>query len=171
MHRKPWIPAALIAGIVLIDQFTKQLVLRTMELGENIVVIPGFFTITSHRNTGAAWGILDGNMTFFYAITVVSGVLFYLLWKDEEMKHKTLYTLGITLMVAGGIGNFIDRLLFQEVVDFFNVDLWSYTTFPIFNIADISLVVGMIAFAVDILWEEVFGWIRSKSQPPSEPNE
>lgn len=171
MHRKPLLPILLVGGIVLLDQLTKQLVLRTMELGQDIVVIRGFLTITSHRNTGAAWGILDGNMTFFYAVTVLAGVLFYYLLKDADMKHKTFYTLGITLMIAGGIGNFIDRVLFQEVVDFFNVDLWSYTTFPIFNIADIALVVGMIAFAFDILWEDVIKWRRSKSQRPSEPTE
>lgn len=171
MKRTTLIPIGIIVLIVALDQLTKQLIARTMELGEDIIVIQNFFTITSHRNTGAAWGIFDGNMTFFYLITIVAGVLFYYLLKDADMKHKTLYTTGIILMIAGGIGNFIDRMLFQEVIDFIDIDVWSYTTFPIFNIADIALVVGMIAFAIDILWEDVIKWIRSKSQTPSTPTE
>ena len=171
MKKSIWLPALILAGVIALDQFTKQLVARTMELNEDIVVIRNFITITSHRNTGAAWGILDGNMTFFYAITVVAGILFYVLLNDDEMKHKTLYKTGILLMIAGGIGNFIDRLLYQEVIDFLDIDLWSYTTFPIFNVADIALVVGMIAFAVDILWEDVIKWIRSKSHKTSKSSE
>ena len=165
------IPSAIILLVIALDQITKQLIATTMELGEELVVIPNFITITSHRNTGAAWGILDGNMTFFYAITVVAGILFYFLLKDDDMQHKVLYKTGILLMIAGGIGNFIDRMLYQEVIDFIDIDLWSYTTFPIFNVADISLVVGMIAFAIDILWEDVIKWIRSKSQTPQKPTE
>lgn len=171
MKKTILIPSLIITAIIALDQITKQLVAKTMELGQDIVIIPNFITITSHRNTGAAWGIFDGNMTFFYAITIVAGILFYLLLKDDEMAEKTLYKTGILMMIAGGVGNFIDRLLYQEVIDFLDVDLWSYTTFPIFNVADIALVVGMIAFAIDILWEDVIKWIRSKSQTPSEPSE
>jgi len=157
------IPSAIITALVVFDQVTKFIVRTTMNLRDEIVVIPNFFTITSHRNTGAAWGILDGNMIFFYIITVFAGGLFYVLLRDVDMKAKKLYTAGVILMIAGGIGNFIDRALFQEVVDFINIDLWSYTTFPIFNIADICLVVGMIAFAVDIIIEDVLKWKQSKS--------
>jgi signal peptidase II len=164
MKQKWLIPAGIILLIIAADQLTKQLVAQLMEEGDSIVIIKNFFAITSHRNTGAAWGIFDGNMTFFYIITVIAGILFYVLLNDADMKHKKLYTTGIILMIAGGIGNFIDRLLFQEVIDFMNVDLWSYTTFPIFNIADIALVVGMIAFAADIILEDVMKWIRSKSE-------
>jgi signal peptidase II len=161
----------LVTGIVLLDQVTKQLIARTMDLGDQIIVIPNFITITSHRNTGAAWGIFSGNMTFFYLITILAGILFYYLLKDADLKHKTLYTIGVVLMIAGGIGNFIDRALFQEVIDFIDIDLWSYTTFPIFNVADIALVVGMIAFALDILLEDVIKWKRSKSQTDNPKND
>jgi len=157
------IPSAIITVLLVLDQVTKHLVRTTMNLTDEIIVIPNFFSITSHRNTGAAWGILDGNMVFFYIITIFAGGLFFYLLRDTDMKAKKLYTTGVILMIAGGIGNFIDRALFQEVVDFINVDLWSYTTFPIFNIADICLVVGVIAFAVDIIIEDVLKWKQSKS--------
>lgn len=158
------IPTIIIASLVLLDQITKQLVAQLMNYGQDIVVIPNFFTLTSHRNDGAAWGIFEGNMIFFYFISVFAGGLFYFLLKDVDINVKKLYTTGVILMIAGGIGNFIDRVLFQEVIDFINIDLWSYTTFPIFNIADICLVVGMILFAVDILLEDVLKWKQSKSQ-------
>jgi signal peptidase II len=155
-------PSMIILGLIGLDQVTKQIVLRTMNLGQQITVIPNFFTLTSHRNDGAAWGILDGNMVFFYIISVFAGGLFYYLLKDANLTSKKLYTAGIMLMIAGGIGNFIDRVIYQEVIDFIDIDLWSYTTFPIFNIADICLVVGMIIFAVDIVLEDVVKWKQSK---------
>ncbi len=155
----------LIVGFILVliglDQLTKYLIVQNLVIGENIVVIKNFFTITSHRNTGAAWGILSGNMVFFYIITAVAGGLFYYLLKETDFKTQKLYTSGIILMIAGGIGNFIDRLFFKEVVDFIDIDIFNYTSFPIFNVADICLVVGMIVFALDVLLEEVFKWKKS----------
>ena len=160
--KKSYIYIALIILVLVgLDQLTKYLIVQNLALGERIEVIPNFFTITSHRNDGAAWGILDGNMIFFYAITVFAGGLFYFLLKDVDLNTQKLYVAGIILMIAGGIGNFIDRLLFQQVVDFIDIDLWSYTTFPIFNIADICLVVGMIIFALDVVIEEVVKWKQS----------
>lgn len=171
MKKTVIIPTIIIVILVALDQLTKQLVSRTMELGDEIIVIRNFFTITSHRNTGAAWGILDGNMVFFYIITVVAAFLFYWLLKDADLQKKKFYTYGVILMIAGGIGNFIDRLLFQEVIDFIDIDIWNYTTFPIFNIADICLVVGMILFALDILAEEGIKWKQSKSQKTDNSND
>ena len=157
MNKTRWIGLAVILGGLIADQITKYIVKTTMILGEKIVVIPGFFTITSHRNDGAAWGILGGNMIFFYIITVAALGLFYYLLKDADMNKKKFYSFAIFLMVSGGIGNFIDRALYQEVVDFIDVDIFSYTTFPIFNIADICLVVGMILFGIDLVLEEING--------------
>lgn len=152
----------IIIGIILLfvgmDQLTKYLIVQNLTIGEDVVVIKNFFTVTSHRNSGAAWGILSGNMVFFYIITLLAGVLFYFLLKDTDLKTKKLYTAGIILMIAGGIGNFIDRLLFQQVVDFIDIDLFSYTSFPIFNVADMCLVVGVIIFSIDIILEEVLKW-------------
>jgi signal peptidase II len=152
---------AVILSLVAIDQITKILIVNQLEIGEDIVVIENFFTITSHRNDGAAWGILGGNMIFFYLITIVAIGLFYYLLKDINFETQKLYAAGIVLMISGGIGNFIDRILFQQVVDFIDIDLFSYTTFPIFNIADICLVVGMIIFVLDVILEEVFKWKQS----------
>lgn len=155
----------MVLGLVLLDQATKQLIAYTLELGERIDIIDGFFSITSHRNKGGAWGIFYGEMTLFYIITIVSFFIFYYLGKDVDYKNKKLYSYGITLMIAGGIGNFIDRLLFKEVIDFLDFIIFGYD-FPTFNVADICLVVGVIAFAIDILWEELFnGKINNNRKP------
>ena len=141
--------------IVILDQVTKQIIVNVMSEGESITVIKDFFYINSHRNTGGAWGILSGQMTIFFLITLIAFVLFYYLIREVDFKEKKIYSIAVILLIAGAIGNFIDRLLFQEVVDFLDFFIFSYD-FPIFNVADISLVVGMAFFAYDILKEDLF---------------
>ncbi len=140
--------------LVILDQLTKQYIVHTMELGEKITVIENFFLINSHRNTGGAWGILTGQMMVFYLITLIAFVLFYYLVKEVDFKDKKIYSIAVILLISGAIGNFIDRLLFQEVVDFLDFYIFGYD-FPIFNVADICLVVGMFLFAYDILMEDL----------------
>jgi len=143
-----------ILGLVLLDQFTKQLIAANLEINEHITIIENFFTITSHRNEGGAWSIFDGQMTLFYLITAGAFVLFYFLVKDIDFANKKMFSIGVLLMIAGGIGNFIDRLLFKEVIDFLDFVIFGYD-FPTFNVADICLVVGVILIGIDILIEDV----------------
>lgn len=128
--------------IIMIDQLTKWWVVANMELRESITIIENFFYITSHRNTGAAWGILAGQMGFFYIITtiVVIVIVFYI---QKYAKDSLLTGTSLALILGGAIGNFIDRLFRKEVVDFFDVYIGSYD-YPIFNIADSALVIGVI---------------------------
>ncbi|WP_042144974.1 signal peptidase II [Paucisalibacillus sp. EB02] len=143
----------LLAAIVIaIDQFTKYLVVKNMELYEQIPIIEDFFYLTSHRNSGAAWGILEGKMGFFYIITiiVIIGIIYYL---HKYGKDNKLFALALGLILGGAIGNFIDRLFHQEVVDFFDFIIFGYD-FPIFNIADSSLTIGVILVIIATLFEE-----------------
>ncbi|ART76275.1 signal peptidase II [Sutcliffiella horikoshii] len=128
-------------GIIIVDQLTKWLVVRYMEIGENIPIIHNFLYLSSHRNRGAAWGILEGQMYFFYIITVgvVIGLIVYL---QKLPKDQPWMKLALSLMLGGAIGNFIDRLLHQEVIDFINTFIFTYD-FPIFNVADSALVIGV----------------------------
>ncbi len=127
--------------IIIVDQLTKWLVVRYMELGESIPIIHNFLYLSSHRNRGAAWGILEGQMYFFYIITVgvVIGLIIYL---QKLPKDQPWMKLALSLMLGGAIGNFIDRLLHQEVIDFINTFIFTYD-FPIFNVADSALVIGV----------------------------
>src|SRR5690606_21126697 len=104
--------------VIALDQFTKRLIVNHMELGDTIPVLGEFFQITSHRNTGAAFGILPGQRWFFITTTtiVVIAIVVYLIRLIKEKKKFLPFALG--LLLGGAIGNFIDRLLFGEVVDF-----------------------------------------------------
>lgn len=138
--------------IVIIDQLTKLWVITNMELRESITVIENVFYITSHRNTGAAWGILAGKMTFFYIVTAVV-IVFICYYIQKFAKDSLLTGLALGLILGGAIGNFIDRLVHKEVVDFFNVYIGSYN-YPIFNIADSALVVGVILVLIATILDE-----------------
>nr|WP_263623398.1 signal peptidase II [Bacillus infantis] len=138
--------------VIALDQLTKWLIVKNMELGESIPVIENFLYITSHRNRGAAWGILEGQMWFFYVITVavIIGIVYYI---KTAAKGKRLLGIALGLMLGGAIGNFIDRVFRKEVVDFVNTYIFGYD-FPVFNVADSSLVVGVIILMIQMLREE-----------------
>jgi len=154
MKKKHYIILISVILLVLLDQLTKQYIVKTMDLGEYYTIINNFFLINSHRNTGGAWGILTGQMTIFYFITFVAFVLFFYLIKEVDFNLKKVYSIAVILLIAGAIGNFVDRVLFQEVVDFLDFYIFGYD-FPIFNVADMCLVIGMFLFAYDILLEDV----------------
>lgn len=138
-------------AIIIFDQLTKWIVVKEMELGESIPVIDNFLYITSHRNRGAAWGILQGQMWFFYVITiiVVIGLIVYI---RKINKADKWLGVALGLMLGGAIGNFIDRVFRQEVVDFVNTYIFTYD-FPIFNVADSALVVGVGIMFILTLFE------------------
>lgn len=149
----------LVALIVLaLDQWTKYIVVTHMELGESIPVWGSFFSITSHRNAGAAWGILQGQRWFFIAVTifVVIGVIVYMIKMIREGRRFLPFAL--SLLLGGAVGNFIDRLRMGEVVDFLHVFFdfrgigipFTYD-FPIFNVADMGIVIGISLVILDTI--------------------
>lgn len=143
----------LIAAIIIaIDQVTKWYIVKNLELGENITIIENFLYITSHRNKGAAWGILQGQMWFFYIVTavVIVGMIYYI---QKYTKENKVMGVALGLMLGGAIGNFIDRIFLKEVVDFINTYIFSYD-FPIFNVADSALCVGVILLFIHMLFFE-----------------
>lgn len=134
----------------LVDQGTKYLIATRMELREQIPVIGDFFLITSHRNRGAAFGILQDQRWFFIVITTI--VVIAIIWYLQKVMHSNnkLLPLALSLVLGGAVGNFIDRMLAGEVVDFLQFNFGSYT-FPIFNVADSCIVVGVALIIVDSL--------------------
>ena len=137
--------------IILIDQFTKWLVVKYMTLGESITIIEDLLYITSHRNRGAAWGILQGQMWFFYIVTtvVIIGIVYYI----RKYSTDKLTGISLGLILGGAIGNFIDRIFRNEVVDFVHTYIFSYS-FPVFNVADASLCVGVGLMVIAMFLEE-----------------
>ncbi|UOQ43119.1 signal peptidase II [Halobacillus salinarum] len=139
-------------GIIILDQLTKWMIVHFMEYRESIPVIENFLYLTSHRNTGAAWGILEGQMWFFYLITTI--VIIVIIYYLQQYGKKSRWAgFALSLILAGAIGNFIDRLFRKEVVDFVDVYIFKYD-YPIFNVADSSLVVGVILVMIATLVDE-----------------
>ncbi|MDK8204708.1 signal peptidase II [Enterococcus faecalis] len=139
--------SALLVGL---DQWSKYLTVQNISLGETKEFIPGFLSLTHLRNTGAAWSLLEGKMIFFYVITViVSVVIIYLLIKNY--KKSIWYSVGLSFVLAGAIGNFIDRVRLGYVVDMLQTD---FINFPIFNVADSTLVVGVICIFIYLILDE-----------------
>ncbi len=135
-----YILAAITAVIVLAaDQFVKYFVSSNLTQNVSYDFIPGFIDIIYIENDGAAWGMLGGYTWLLISITIVvmlAGIALLLKW---GLKDKVLFW-SATLILAGGIGNMIDRIFNDGfVVDFLN---FSFIDFPVFNIADCSIVIG-----------------------------
>lgn len=128
-------------SILILDLITKHLISTNMTLGESIPVIDGFFSITFIHNTGAAWGMMKGNMTLFYLFTVI-GLGLFGWWFYQSKPNQGWYRIALVMMIAGTLGNVVDRLAFQYVRDFLDFRIFGYD-FPIFNVADMSLVIGV----------------------------
>ncbi|MDN4073514.1 MULTISPECIES: signal peptidase II [Fictibacillus] len=142
----------LLALLVLgLDQVTKWWIVKNMNYGQSITVIENVFYITSHRNRGAAFGILQNQMWFFIIITiaVIAAVIYYM---QKHAKHQPLLRTALGLVLGGATGNFLDRIIRKEVVDFLDVKISSYN-YPIFNVADSALVVGVILIFIQTLME------------------
>ena len=144
----------LAAFVVLLDQWTKWLIVKNMEYGERIAVLDPWFGILSHRNRGAAWGMLEGQMWLFSIVTVAvicAIVYFY----HREAKGKPIFQVGLMLLLGGAIGNFIHRIFRGEVVDFVDVliPIIKYD-FPIFNVADAALTIAVVILMIGLIMED-----------------
>ena len=130
------------AVLVLADQVSKTIVVRTMSLYESVPIIQNFFNFTYITNDGMAFGI---NFPFGYFIfTTVSilltAFLFWYLWSVRN--HSIIIRLGIGLIIAGAIGNLIDRIFLGEVIDFLDFMIGDFHWY-VFNLADSYVTVGM----------------------------
>ena len=130
------------AIMVFADQISKTVVRNTMSLYESIPVIPEFFHLTYVTNDGMAFGInFPLGIYVFSAISIIfTGFLFWYLWsiKDDEIVVRT----GVALILAGAIGNLIDRILLGEVVDFLDFMIGDFHWY-VFNVADSCVTVGL----------------------------
>jgi signal peptidase II len=165
--KKQHIIIAIIAIILMIvlDQVSKVLTIQHIALGEEIKIINNFFSFGHAKNTGISYGgFSDASPLFFIGVYVLAIGVFAYLAREVDFVKKKLYSISIIMMIAGGIGNLIDRVLFGEVTDMLILIIFNRELFGIFNIADVFLVVGMIIFSIDLVYEDV---IKKWKQKPS----
>lgn len=129
--------------LIAIDQLLKFTMLRVLDYGDSIPIIKGFFSLTLVYNTGAAFGILEGRRGLFLVLPILTAVLILVLYIRSREKNRLLVPLG--LILSGTIGNFIDRLRFGYVIDFFDLYYQSWH-WPAFNIADSCICFGVLLF-------------------------
>lgn len=140
--------------VVLLDQATKAWIISTMRIYDSFVVIEGFFSITHVRNPGAAFGFLAGapplfRHIFFLAVTVAAIALILHYLRVSRIEEPSLVS-ALALILAGAVGNLIDRIRFGEVVDFLDVYIGSHH-WPAFNVADSAITVGAVVLMAVLL--------------------
>lgn len=136
---RPWLVFIL---TVLADQVSKALVQRTLHLRESVQIIGSFLKFTYILNPNGAFGLPIGGKSFFIVFSVIAGlfILYYLFVLPRE---KTWSKGALALILGGAVGNLIDRFRFGEVIDFIDVGVRS-TRWPVFNVADSGVTVGVI---------------------------
>jgi signal peptidase II len=142
--------ASIVVICVLLDQLTKFIAETNLEKYESVEVIKNFFYFTLCYNTGGAWSILSDSTWLLVAISFVAlGFMIYTLIKSKDL----FYIISASVFSGGLIGNLIDRLVNVGVVDFFDFKIFGYD-FPVFNVADICIVVSAILLGVCLILED-----------------
>ena len=139
--------------VIIIDQITKLIIMNNMKIGEEIVVIKKFFSILYVTNTGAAFSILENSTTLIIIISLFClALIVSLLKKEKDITPIKVISFGI--LIGGMISNLIDRVFYKNVVDFLSFNIINYR-FPVFNIADIGITIGVFLYLLVNLKEEI----------------
>ena len=137
------------------DQIIKIVIQKNMNLLERIVVIPNFFSISYVRNTGAAFSILEKQSFLLILISVIFIVIFHEYIRREN--HFTKLSIIASGLILGGIfGNLLDRILYRAVIDYLDFVIFRYD-FPVFNLADMGITIGIILLLFSWLLESKKG--------------
>jgi len=146
----------IVIAIIGLDQWTKKIIITNFSLYDSVNIIDGFFNITYVLNPGAAFGFLAQmnerfRVIFFVVITILAiALVLYLLYKE---KNHILRRYAYALILAGAIGNLIDRVTIGKVVDFLDFYVGRYH-WPAFNVADISISCGVGLLILDMFFEK-----------------
>lgn len=135
--------------MVMLDQITKYMIVSNMTEGMSIPVINQVFHLTFVLNPGAAFGMLEHNREFFI-IMAIAVLMFVVYMRKKILEEPLTVQIGIALFVGGALGNLIDRMKTGLVVDFFDFLIW-----PVFNVADIAICLGVGVMIWSIIREEL----------------
>ena len=139
-------PLSISGLVIILDQLTKNIVKSTMELGESFDIIGTFLKFTFVENKGLAFSIKVSNLAIFTGLSMVASlIVLYYIYKYKQ--EGAIVYMPLALIFGGAIGNMIGRVLYGKVVDFIDVGIASYR-WPVFNIADSSVFVGLVWFLI-----------------------
>ena len=136
-------------GMLILDQWSKAWITANLPLGERMDFLPGIVELRTVHNYGAAWSSFSGMRWLLVAVTSVIVLAVLALLIRREVRHP-LGLAACFLIVAGGLGNIIDRVRLGYVVDMFHLEFWP--SYPVFNVADMCVVCGAVLGAVYYLW-------------------
>lgn len=145
--------------LVIIDQFTKYLVNHFIMLNNSIKIIDNFFYLSNVHNDGAAWNILSTQRLLLILIGICSLYIIYKMKKDFKNNKST--NVAFSFLYAGIVGNLIDRVFFGYVKDFIDLRFGSYH-YPVFNISDSLICIGVIILIIKIVRNDYSGNIRKR---------
>ena len=145
------IPILIIGLLTAFDQLTKFIITSSFELYESKPAIKNFLSFTYIQNRGMAWGMLQGKRVIFVALTIVILLLCFAIYSNiaDKSKYRILRA-NMIILIAGALGNMLDRIKLGYVIDFFEV---KFIEFPVFNVADIYVVVSMIMIFILIMFK------------------
>lgn len=153
-----WKLSILVTVLILVDQITKGMVQSNFVLGESIPIIKGLFNFTYVQNQGAAFGMgaNSGNfprLILFKILPVVACLwLTWEIWAHRNNKKKSLLSLAYALILSGAVGNLIDRISLDYVVDFLDF-YYKQNHFPAFNVADSAISIAFVLLIIDMFQE------------------
>lgn len=148
--------------ILALDQFTKYVVIKTMILGQSIPIINDVLHFTYVHNYGAAFGLFQKKWYLFIAVASIS--IMVIIYYSKFLAPNNMWVqIALALLLAGALGNLIDRLKFKYVIDFIDVRFW-----PVFNVADIVINVGVGMLIVEMFWESHEDVKETKTESESE---
>lgn len=145
-----WIAVIVAALLIGVDQFTKYLALMQLKPVGSVTFVEGFMDFTFVENRGVAFGMFSGQKWFILLLTgIIVAVMIYYFVRLPHSRQYQWVRGAMVLVLAGAVGNMIDRIFRGYVVDFFE---FTFFDWPVFNVADIYVVVGVILLAILILF-------------------
>ncbi|RPJ85611.1 MAG: signal peptidase II [Acidobacteria bacterium] len=143
-------------AIVLTDQVSKAIVVRSMRLGQSIPLVPGYFDLTFVLNPGAAFSLFatlpEGIRNPFFILISVAAAVLIVVYRARHLRQHRLASVSLGLILGGAVGNLIDRVRYGVVVDFLDVHVHQYH-WPVFNVADSAISVGVTLLLIEMLLE------------------
>ena len=138
--------------LTITDQLSKFIVIKALNVNHSVEVIKNFFYLTYTHNKGAAFSILTGKRIFLVliAIFIIAAILYYL---KKNTPNNSLSKIAFSFVIGGSLGNLIDRILRGYVIDFIDVKIFGYD-FPIFNLADTFITIGIFILILFSLKKE-----------------